>query len=427
MFDQLNGAYDFLTAVLLPLFMCFRSAVQAVLNVVFGPRKHQISANSATCYQILANLKMHFAWPNGTDKFLLKFKKMEDISVIEQENVFLSQVNASEFHFIRTRPDVNILDMQKHPLFIFSLYDHAEEVIVVPYETLFRYLKGCPDTDGRNITLLHNIGRCGSTLVASMVFQTGQCQVLSEPLALAQAIVLTNQLYGPNFMDDKSNLAVLRATLRILCRDPDVRYFIKITGIFTGNSVQMIHQVLPETKDLFLYRDLVPTLQSFYRILGRFYFWTTSLDCSLENLPCKYKRIWEKVKVSGIHERILFILLCQMHPFYLESEKRQNMMSYSYESLLEDKAAFCTSLLEEIGIEKQYVPLALDALNKDSQDNTPISRKRGAASVKCTVSREALDWARRIGMEEFGIEIEGKNGRISNAPLSWDRNWRGER
>ena len=426
MLEGLKTTYDFLTAVLLPLCLCFRSVVQAILNVIFGPRQHQTLPNTAICYHILANLKMHFAWPNGTDKFLLKFKKIEDISVIEEENVFLSEVNATEFHFIRTKPGVNILDMEEHPLVYFSLYDYAEEVIVIPHKTMFQYLEGCPEIDGRNITLLHNIGRCGSTLVASMVFKTGQCRVLSEPFALLQSIVLTNKLYGTNVMDDKENLAVLKATLRILCRDPDARYFIKITGMFTGNSVQLIHQVLPRTKDLFLYRDLVPTLQSFHRILGRFYFWTVSLDCSLENLPGKYKKIWDKVKVPGLYERIFFILLCQMHPFYLESQKRKDMLSYSYESLLEDEEGFCASLLQEIGIGEQYVYLAQSALNKDSQANTPISKKRGATSSKCSVPEEALIWARRIGKEEFGIEVEGQNCCVSNVPLPWNRQLRSD-
>ena len=419
MIQALTIAYDLLTFVLLPLCMCLQPILQTILNLVFGPRKQDIQPDSAIVHHVLINLKMHYAWPNGTDKFLIKFKKVVDTSVIEQADVFLSGVTAKEFHFIRTEPGINVTDMDKYPLVYFTLYDHAIELITIPHETVYRYLRGKPGRDGGNITLLHNIGRCGSTLVAHMVYKTGQCQVLSEPFPLLESIVLTNKLHGSQLNDGENNLDMLKATLLLLCKIPEERYFIKVTGIFTGNSVQLIHRVLPGTKDLFLYRALVPTLTSFNRILGRIYFPTMGLDATFDALPTKYRRIWEKIKVSGLHERFFFILLSQMHPYYLESLDRNNMKSYSYESLLKDKEGFCKSLLSEIGIGEEWVPLALSALKKDSQENTPISRKNGAGITGPMISREALSWTKRIGKEEFGMEIEEEDCRVTNVPFSW--------
>ena len=417
--QMLKTVHDLLTFLLLPLCWSVQFMLQAILNLVFRPRKEDIKPDSVLSHHVLVNLKLHFAWPNGTDKFLIKFKKVEDISVIEEEDVFLSGVTINEFNFIRTKPGVNVTDMDHHPLFYFSVYDHAIEVITASHDTVYRYLRGKPERDGKNITLLHNIGRCGSTLVAYMIYKTGQCKVLSEPFPLLQSIVLINQLHSSQPTGGEKNLDMLKATLRLLCKIPDERYFIKITGIFTGNSVQLLHQVLPEAKDLFLHRALVPTLLSFRRILGRVYFPPVCWDASLQSLPRKYKRIWEKVKVSGIHERFFFILLCQMHPYYLESADRKNMQSYSYESILADREGFCKSLLSEIGIGEEYVPLALSALDKDSQANTPISRKRGEEMKGSCITREARDWARMIAKEEFGMEMEGEDCRVSNVPFSW--------
>lgn len=272
--------------------------------------------------------------------------------------------------------------------------------------------------DGSNITLLYNIGRCGSTLVTSMVYRAQQCVVISEPFAVLDIAARFNELDRPVTAECTEYFEMIRCVLLLLAKDPEKLYFMKIHGVATASFLHLVHLALPGTREIFLYRAVKPTLTSFKRLFGPGYLWLIA-DLLLKYYPIKYRKIWEKVGKRGCDKKLLFEIISQMHPFYLEAEQRKEIKSYSYESLLGNKEVFCESLLRDIGIGKEHVPKALTALEKDSQKNSPFSRD-ALANRDGNVSEGTFRWARKIAKEEFGIEIEGEDYVVKNFPNSWE-------
>ena len=420
-------AFDVLEAfVLYPLCSLAQIVSQRLYNVIFGPKTEDLRApDKARIYDVVMNFKQHFARMHGLHFFLLKFRELSDVSVIEEEDVVLYSLTFEEFQFVRVRPGVDFRDVEAHPFSFLTVHDHAAQVITLPRDTVFRYLHNKTQReggrDGSNITLLHNIGRCGSTLLASMVYKTEQFNVVSEPFPLFKLAVMMLKRNDSHSLDCEENLIFLKAVLLLLCNKADQRYFVKITGTFSGHLIHLSHKVLPEIKDIFLYRSLVPTLSSFHNLLGGMRFFGLAYY-GVNVLPKKYDAIWQKVKVMGAHEKVLFAMLCQMHPYYVECEKGRNVRAYTYESLQDNTEEFCKNFMLELGIpEEKFVSLALTALERDSQENSPLSKKNVARQVSQdnVIPQGARDWITKVGRDEFGIEIEGTDCWIANGPNSW--------
>ena len=415
--------WDRVTVLLYPLIKYLvKPALQFALNLLFGPWKQHTDNNFFPCYDVLLNFQLNIAWVNGIEWFLLKFSKMVDISVIEEEDVHLYDITLKEFHFARVKNGVDLSDIDKYPITLFASQDHAAEVIIIPREPVYKYLKKKPDRDGSNITIIHSIGRCGSTLIASMVHRTKQCQVLSEPHPLLRFSGMTNRPSDKIPLDSAKNLKLLKAIMILLCKDPGRLYCIKPTGIYTGNLVHLVHKILPRAKELFLYRALRPTISSYKRVFGEVNMSMLTSQGAKELQSIKYRRIFYKIDAAKLNalQQWIFTLLCQMQPFYLECNDRKNLKSYSYESLLHDRERFCRSLLLNIGIEEQYVSTALTAMEKDSQENSVLSRSKIGGNSD-TVPEEVRQWARTVALDEFGIELEGKDCTVSNMQWRNDR------
>ena len=167
--------------------------------------------------------------------------------------------------------------------------------------------------------------------------------------------------------------------------------------------------------------SLKPTISSWKRILGEVYL---SLEAARGVKACqsiKYRRIFEKIDAAKLPalEKFIFSLLCVMHPFFLECNDRKDLTSYSYGSLLHDRERFCRSLLSKIGIDEKHVASALTAMESDSQENSVLSRSKVGGNADF-ISEETLQWARKVAIDEFGIELEGDNCAVFNMPNSWD-------
>ena len=314
---------------------------------------------------------------------------------------------------------MDLKDIIQHPFTCMAAHNYAVEIISVSRDQGYKYLAGRVEQNksGSNIVLLHNTGRCGSTLVANMVHRTEQFQVISEPYSLTNLVITLSKQTEHTPLDSEQNLELLRATLLFLCKDPDKKYLIKVCGVFTGSLSHIAHKALPGIREIFLHRSLLATTSSWHKILGPLRF--SGLARYGKNLlPIRYRRIWEKVNPLGSYQGFLFIILCQMHPYYLECGNGRKLKAFSYESLRGNREEFCEKLLCELGLGREYRSLALSALDADSQENSPLKQYNMDKNKIIDISGETLDWIVRIGREEFGIEIGRSDCFVNNMPNS---------
>ena len=116
----------------------------------------------------------------------------------------------------------------------------------------------------------------------------------------------------------------------------------------------------------------------------------------------------------------MFLLLNTIHEYITETRDRTDIKSYSYESLLKDKAGFCRSFFREIGIGDEHVTAGLTALDRDSQKNSFLNKAAVAENKKLEISEAALEFVKRMAGEKFGIELAGEDYQVQNMPHQWD-------
>ena len=421
---SLDSVYDVLgMAIIYPLCVLCQLISQKLLDLLYLSRDSSLhQSDLALCYDVVYDFKklLHFARPNRIQFFLLKYREMRKIShVINDDDVTLYNVTPQEFQFVRVKPGVDLKDIIQHPFTCMAAHNYAVEIITMSREQGYKYLAGSVEVNqsGSNIVLLHNTGGCGSTLVANMVHRTEQFHVISEPYSLTNLVITLSKQTEQNPLDSEQNLELLRATLLFLCKDPNKKYLIKVCGVFTGSLPHIAHKALPGIREIFLHRSLLATASSWHKILGPLRF--SGLARYGKNLlPIRYRRVWEKVNPSGSYQGFLFIILCQMHPYYIECENGRKLKAFSYESLRNNREKFCEKLLYELGLGSEYKSLALSALDADSQENSPLKKYNMDKKKIINIPEETLDWIVRIGREEFGIEIGRTDCFVSNMPNS---------
>lgn len=396
------------------------TVLQTILDLLFGPTKSDLLRKNEYVfrYNVLLNTKVVGTQLSNHRLFLKKFRSVEDISIIENEDVTLYGVEEDSFIFVRTKAGINLYDGDKYPFFPVIQHDATTEVMMVSHEAVFRYMDTKPSRDGKNMSMLYIIGRCGSTLVTQMVHCSGQAITICGPNALDNVMKLSNQKDVIVSKNSTKDIKLMKTSLLLLARDPEKSYFIKAFPTLTGCMPHIVQHAMPGITEMFMYRALKPVLTSYMKLSGPLFSHRIA-NYFIRGLPLKYRRIWNKIKVTDPQRKLLFNMMGQIHPFYLEAAERKELKSFNYESLMADKEGFCKSLLETIGVGSEHVPNALRALNRDSQGKYAALSRAVLKTRSVTISEEALQWAKVIARDEFGIELEGPDYSITNFPNPW--------
>ena len=395
----------------------------SVLWLFYGPGKNdQPTSDCIQAFKILYDVKPQFAFINQKEFFVHKFTGLKDLSYLDRDDVTLYSVTEEEFIFVRTTPGINIFDMGEYP-FVYNIqHKSAEEMLIATHEAVYQYLKTKPERDGSNIAYLHNPGRCGSTLVANMVSKTKQCEVQSEPTPVLNLSLIFNKKDQPVTRESREYLDLIKATFLLLCPDVNKKYFIKPWGIETMSLFPLLHQALPGIKEMLMCRDVRPTVLSFKKLIPE-QIYKSIIPMKMSIQPPNYRDLWEEVKQGegDPDEAFCFFILSTYHAYIKETRDRDDIKSYSYESLIEHKELFTKSFLKEIGVEEEYVQAAMSALEVDSQAKSSSHNQKRTAGVKASVSDKTMEWAVKFAKEEFGIELEGEKGRVLNMPHQWNK------
>ncbi|KAL5252438.1 hypothetical protein ACHWQZ_G015271 [Mnemiopsis leidyi] len=395
----------------------------SVLWLIYGPGQNdQPLSDCIQAFDILSDVKPEFAMINQKEYFVNKYIGLKDLSYLDRDDVTLYSVTEQEFIFVRTAPGVDIFDTEEHP-FVYNIqHKAAEEMLVATHEAVFQYLRTKPERDGSNIAYLHNPGRCGSTLVANMVAKTGQCEVQSEPTPVLNLSLMMNKKEKPVTRESREYLDLIKSTFLLLCPDVNKKYFIKPWGLETLSLFPLLHQALPGVKEILMCRDLRPTVLSFKKLIPEEWYQSV-VPMKVSDLPANYRELWERVKgkEGDADDAFCFLILSEYHAFITETRDRDDIKSYSYESLIAQKELFTRSFLKEIGVGEEHVAAAMSALERDSQANSSTHNKKRTAGVKASVSDQTMEWAVKFAREEFGIELEGEEGRVVNMPHQWNK------
>ena len=393
--------------------------LQPILSFFFEPWTLKTSESGSLklkSFDILADIKPFYeSRQRGKKSFLLKFSGMKNLTYLDREDVTLYTVSEEEFVFVRTKAGVDLYNVDQYPFLYEIQHSAAVEVFTAPHSAVLRYLRRKPARDGRNISYLHNHGRCGSTLIANMMYKTKQFIVQSEPNSIMGLALMINRKDHVISRRSVQYLDLIRATFLLSCPDPNKKYFIKAFPCFTLSLLPLLKQALPGIRELFNHRALLPTIVSFKKLFDHNFTKVGTEGICL--LPVNYRNLWKKIRTD--HEEGekagAFQILAQVHAFLQETQDRDDIKTFSYECLMEKKEEFTTRLLKEVGIGEEYLHEALSALEKHSQTKSETFQMLTSISrgIDSSVSHGCMEWISTFAYEELGIDIDSKTGHYS--------------
>ena len=278
------------------------------------------------------------------------------------------------------------IDLSNLPFMYQAQFDHAEHLIALPYDEFTRLADSIP-RDNHKLLCLHNIGRCGSTVL---------CRALNEidgVIALSEPDVLTN-FVNMREKPRREQIDLLRACFRWLCRPAIVGEHGHVVIKFRNQAAAIMDLYLeaaPAAQHLFMYRNVLDWLASFHRI-----------HVKRDAAPTRYSRqqvIEQQASYYGCSRDAIERLA---HPsigsfrvlegraigwlYMLERylELRQSgatIAALRYEDLQRDRDGALKSVLALLGLPEAALFSARRAFASDAQAGTLFAREGGRGNT----------------------------------------------
>ncbi len=232
------------------------------------------------------------------------------------------------------------------------------------------------------LVFIHNIGRCGSTLLHQAFNRVEPVISLSEPDAIAPI----HFLRVPDRSRDLELIQLIRSSIKFLFRSYDSSCssigVIKLRS-FSLEALDLFIMAFPDAHHFFLYRSALGWIASLHKMRidsG------VSLQGSLENALKWWKSFHNRQidlqelgitqidsTLSSIQQLTLswLLLMDRYMRFY---QQGITMPALKYEDLSNRSSETLSALFSMIGLPCKDIPAALSAFNEDSQAGTSMAR-----------------------------------------------------
>ncbi|MBF0226922.1 MAG: sulfotransferase domain-containing protein [Desulfobacterales bacterium] len=157
-------------------------------------------------------------------------------------------------------------DLRKlHPFYYEAQRKYAKFFVGVPYDILYNLSDSLPDLDKKCI-MLYSTGRCGSTFLCNLMGSINNIQSLSEPDAYSQMTLIRA---NSKINRDDELIQLIKAYTKMiyhhsLSKNPEkpvVVIKLRALSLFMG---ELINKALPSISSIFLYRNAIDVVNSFY-------------------------------------------------------------------------------------------------------------------------------------------------------------------
>lgn len=272
--------------------------------------------------------------------------------------------------FVETPADI---DLSQAPFFFTTQFEEANRVWIVPFETMINMAKSVTIDDNRLI-FIYSVGRCGSTLASQIFAQIPGVINISEPYALSQLVIARNT--GKAREDEL--VALLEAAIRMLCKTEADTVWVLKGQSFVIELGDWLHNILPHTKNLFLYRHAETWLQSGLRAFSR------GVEETQEEKKMRRKRLGSLVPAIALYDADLplshagmlsLMWLTAMERYVQYHNLGIRMLAIQYTSWLLAPRQTAKAMLEYCGCKPTEMAAIYETLNRDSQADSHLSRE----------------------------------------------------
>jgi len=195
--------------------------------------------------------------------FRVSTRRAVDAGIVcTQPNISLYCLDdeAQQALFVELPVDV---DLSRAPFIYQTQYERVQGLIAVPYSVFKKLAQALPAIE--HLIMIYMTGRSGSTLLSHVFSELDTVLALSEPDAATQFV----QLRPADGRRDPELRTLLECTLRFLFKPTPLKTPSTCALKLRNEGVQVMdlyQETFPHAKNLFLYRDAMGFVSSFYRI-----------------------------------------------------------------------------------------------------------------------------------------------------------------
>ena len=257
-------------------------------------------------------------------------------------------------------------------------YEHAQRLIAVPFEDLYRL---AADLEGsiQQLVIIYSVGRCGSTLLSKIFDRVETVLSLSEPDVFSQLAAIKE----PDGSNDREIRQLLKVCIYFLGKPTlgkQPSHLIVKLRSFGIELADLIYEIFPDAKTLFLYRNLENVVQS---SIPAFVFLSKILESIEQNIDI-YSRFMPLLKNyaddidftdSSAVDLYTTLWLSTMDRYL--NLYRQGIIAFAirYEDLVVQPQQIVTAIFEYCGLPVSEVDRACQAFKKDAHNTSGLSNK----------------------------------------------------
>ncbi len=271
--------------------------------------------------------------------------------------------------FVETPTEIAVADA---PFMYEAQREHATRIVRVPWEGAHQ-IAADAGIDPTRISLIYSVGRCGSTFVSRALAAFPGMSSLSEPDVMTQ---LTGR-WGNIGLDDPANGQLLRDCTLLQCLPTKLagaaHWAVKFQSYVTALG-PLYAKCLPEAKVVFLYRSLVPWMNSYLRMVGGGDLHETYPNVDYVRFLGSFApQLTDRIDATRL-EVVLFNWLRLMEVAEGMRSSGLPMFLARYEEMAEAPLETVLALGDFCELEEPDQEKLTAAINEDSQAGTMLSR-----------------------------------------------------
>ena len=323
--------------------------------------------------------ELYTTTPNHYVYYHLKYVSPD--YMIQNDKATLQGVTRTHFFFcVTVKPESDVVDTRISP-FMFALqFWLAERLLLVKHEDLHEFGDKVGDPKAK-VTFLDMTGRCGSTLICTMMSNVPGVRTFSEPWVFLHA----HRQYVNGHIDRLEYKRILKTIIRLLCKkenDTEItRILIKLT-IFINCQIEVIKEIYPDAQFMFITRHIKRSLLSFVKFLQsvpKFAIARRSIaTCFIfDHFPRPYgDEKWQSVRLEWLNKRgkpgnygiIIALFMCYIGEM-VTFQKFKHLYSHTmlYEDVMEDPDEHLKKIFNVMNVDYKYINDAKKGLRYDSQ------------------------------------------------------------
>ena len=289
------------------------------------------------------------------------------------------------------------VDLTKVPFVYQTQYEQAQKLIAVPYETFNELANSLPEV--QQPIFIYITGRSGSTLLNHAFNESETVVSLSEPDVATQFVNLRHNTKG-NRETELRNLA--HSTIRFLFKSYHTKGVQAHALKFRNQGLQVMdlfQTTFPQAKNLFLYRDAIGYVTSFYRILRKFeapeYLsfkaWQSEFEkflvADLSHLSQYLDEASEEISLS---EQLTLWWIAVMEWYLVQFDRGSPVLAVRYADLIEAQEETLRQIFSYCGLLLNRVQQGLRAYDRDAQVGTPLARENSREGNKRTLNEAQI-------------------------------------